>query len=127
MTVMRLSSLVQKPSLEQTCLVGSAPDVVWEIDIGSAVGKSILDSVVSVAKGKYRAGTNLLRKLKSLRGTFRELRTVPDAAEKVVIGLYGEGNRIHGFVLWFDKDSGYAGGEVAKNPSEIDRHRAFRS
>ncbi len=110
MEIRRLSRLEQAPSVSQAGLPGDpAPDLVWPINPGSAVGKGLRKAIVSAALGKRGSAQRLsayLRDYQQVTSGGKTEGSAPEVFEKMVVGWYTETpgrNAISGYVFWFDK------------------------
>lgn len=108
------------------------PDLFWDIDVGSAVGRVMYDRMLSCARGKRGAEARLVAFLGELVagkwcgplvGSIR-LGEVPDAPETVAIGVTRHpGTRFcSGFAIWF-RDPGL---KVLPCPAVTQDHRLGR-
>ncbi len=126
MKIRRLSRLEQAPSVSQAGLPGDpAPDLVWPIDPGSAVGKGLRKAIVSAALGKRGSGPRLTKYLQDYQQVTSYGKTegsAPGSFEKMTVGWYTETpgrNAISGYVFWFDKDPARDTSEITGESREI--------
>lgn len=109
--VRRLKHLEQAPSVDEADLPWDpAPDLVWPIDPGSAVGKGLRKAIVSAAEGRRGSGPRLIAYLHNYHAVTSGGRTagsVPPSLSSLVVGWYTDRtgvNAIRGYVMWFDKE-----------------------